>query len=161
MQHIPVTGGCLCGLIRFESKEAPIQGYYCHCTICQKAYGGLFSATVRVPGSGFKFTKGEPKYYRATNFAKRGFCAKCGSPMPFFYEGISDVWIKIGSLDHPDDWAMTKNASWGRSEHIHTDSKVAWEEITDGLPQSIGTANVLLKTAQEHVSREHSAIGGS
>jgi hypothetical protein len=152
-QHIPVTGGCLCGLTRFESKEVPFQGYFCHCTICQRAYGGLFSATLRVPGSGFRFTKGEPKYYRATNFAKRGFCANCGSPMPFFYEGISDVWIKIGSLDHPEDWPMTKDAPWGHSEHIHVDTRVAWERISDGLPESTSTSNMLLKVAEEHVAK--------
>src|SRR5215470_237391 len=94
-QHLPLTGGCLCGAIRFESADPPTHGYFCHCTTCQKAYGGLFSATLRVPGSGFRFTKGTPKYFRATQVAKRGFCAECGSPMPFFYEGNSDVWIKI------------------------------------------------------------------
>jgi hypothetical protein len=42
-QGVPVTGGCLCSAIRFESDEAPVQGFFCHCTMCQKAYGGLFS----------------------------------------------------------------------------------------------------------------------
>ena len=152
-QYRPLIGGCLCGAIRFESKEPPTAGYYCHCTTCQRAYGGLFSATVRVPGSGFKFTKGEPKHYRATNAAKRGFCAECGSPMPFFYEGNPDVWIKIGTLDHPEDWPMTKDASWGLSEHIHADEKIPWEQISDGLPQSAGTSNELVKAAKDYVIR--------
>lgn len=152
-QHRPLLGGCLCGAVRFESKEPPTRGYYCHCTKCQKAYGGLFSATVRVPGSGFRFTKGNPKYYRATTVAKRGFCAECGSPMPFFYEGNPDVWIKIGTLDHPEDWPMTKDASWGPSEHIHADDKISWEQIGDALPQSAGTSNDLLKAAEDHIAR--------
>lgn len=29
-QHIPVMGGCLCGAVRYESKEPPTEGYYCH-----------------------------------------------------------------------------------------------------------------------------------
>src|SRR5262249_34480838 len=95
--HLPVTGGCLCGAVRFEAKQPPMGGYFCHCTLCQKAYGGLFSATLRFPGSSFGFTKGEPKYYRATNFAKRGFCAECGTPLPFFFDATKDVWIKIGT----------------------------------------------------------------
>jgi hypothetical protein len=136
-KHIPVTGGCLCGAIRFECTDPPTEGYYCHCRICQRAYGGLFSATLSFPGSGFRFTKGEPKCYRATTLAKRGFCADCGSPMPFFYEGNSNVWVKIGSLDHPEHWPMTKDAPWGASSHWHTDTKIAWEAISDGLPQPI------------------------
>ena len=49
--RVPVTGGCLCNAVRFESKEAPTQGFFCHCRICQKAYGGLFSATVTFSGA--------------------------------------------------------------------------------------------------------------
>lgn len=157
-EHFPLTGGCLCGAIRFESVHPPTQGYFCHCKNCQKAYGGLFSATVRVPGSGFKFTTGDPKYYKATIFAKRSFCAECGSPMPFFYEGHPDVWIKIGTLDHPEDWPMTKDASWGPSEHIHTDTRTPWEQIDDGLPQSFGTSNMLLKAAEEYAAKASKAI---
>lgn len=152
MPHVPVTGGCLCGAVRYESKEAPTQGYYCHCTICRKSYGGLFSATVTFSGAGFAFTKGEPKYYRASSFAKRGFCADCGSPVAFLYEGNSNVWIKIGSLDHPEDWPMTRDASWGRSMHAHVDTKVPWYEIADGLPQS-ASAWSELEAAKEHLGR--------
>jgi hypothetical protein len=44
--------------------------------------------------------------------------------MVFFYEGNPRVWIKIGSLDHPEDWPMTKDAAWGRSIHAHTDTHI-------------------------------------
>jgi hypothetical protein len=72
--------------------------------------------------------------------------------MPFFYEGNSDVWIKIGTLDRPEDWPMTKDASWGHSEHIHTDTKIPWEQISDGLASSPGSLNILLKAAEEFVA---------
>jgi len=73
--------------------------------------------------------------------------------MTFSYEGISDVWIMIGSLDHPEDWPMTKDASWGHSHHGQVDFKVPWEEINDGLPQLTGASNATLKAAQEHVAK--------
>lgn len=151
-QHIPVTGGCLCGAVRYESKEPPIRGFYCHCTICQKNYGGLFQATVQFSGSVVQFTKGELKYYRASNFAKRGFCAECGSPIVFLYEGNPHVWILIGSLDHREDWPFTKDASWGRSEHWYIETKVPWYEIGDGLPQKPSESAVVMKAAKEHVA---------
>jgi hypothetical protein len=150
--HIPVTGGCLCGAVRYESKAAPTQGYYCHCTICQKNYGGLFSVTLRVPGVAFRFIKGELKFYRASSFARRGFCSDCGSPVAFFADGIADVWVKVGSLDHPEDWPMAKDASWGQSAHWHTDTKIPWYEISDGLPRPTSTLEELLKAGKEHVA---------
>ena len=42
----PITGGCLCGAVRYESTESPVNGGYCHCRMCQKASGGLFTAWV-------------------------------------------------------------------------------------------------------------------
>src|SRR4029450_10007528 len=99
IQNIPVAGGCLCGAVRYESKEPPIRGYICHCTMCRRNYGGFFGATVRFPGSAFKLTKGRLRAYAATKFAKRCFCADCG-PVAYFYAGNPDVWIYVGSLDH-------------------------------------------------------------
>ena len=145
MQHVPVTGGCLCGAVRYESKAPPSEGYYCHCTICRRSYGSLFSATLRVPGAAFRLTKGDLKFYHASSFARRGFCANCGAPVAFFADGVADVWIKVGSLDHPEDWPMTKDASWGRSAHWHTDTRIPWYEIRDGLPQPTKTLDALLK----------------
>ena len=133
--HIPVTGGCLCGAVRYESRDPPVLGCFCHCTLCQKNYGGLFQATLKFTGSGFRYTSGEPKYYRSSVFAKRGFCAECGSPIAFLYEGNPDLWVLIGSLDHPADWPLRKEAAWGQSNHWHIESKVPWYEISDGLPQ--------------------------
>jgi hypothetical protein len=152
-QHIPITGGCLCGAVRYEPKEPPTQGYYCHCTLCRRNYGGLPAAMVSFPGSAIRFTKGELKHYSATSFASRGFCANCGSPVTFSYEGNPTVWILMGSLDHPQDWPMTKGATWGPSAHWYTDTKIPWYEISDGLPVRPNESAVLRKAAEEYVAR--------
>ena len=149
IQRVPVTGGCLCGAARYESKKPPIRGYICHCTMCRRNCGGFFGATVRFPGAAFVLTKGELKPYAASRFAKRCFCSDCGAPVAYFYAGNSDVWIYVGSLDHPEDWPMTKDALWGPSAHWHTDTKIAWYTIIDGLPQPASTLDGLLRTGKE------------
>ena len=153
-QHIPVTGGCLCGAVRYESQEPPIEGYYCHCTMCQKHYGSLFGATVKFSKTALRFTKGQPAYYRSSVVAQRGFCSTCGSPIAFLYDALPDVWISIGSLDHPNNWPLTKHASWGQTIHLQVDSKVSWLHIDDGLPQSTGGP---LRAAAEASSARNSA----
>lgn len=65
----------------------------------------------------------------------RGFCAECGSPIVFQYEGNSNLWILVGSLDYPTDWPMRKDEPWGQVNHWYIESKVSWYEINDGLPQ--------------------------
>ena len=134
-QHVPVTGGCLCGAVRYEAKDPPVQGFFCHCSTCRKSYGGLFQVTLKFNGQSFQITRGELRYYCSSDFAKRGYCAGCGSPIVFLYEGNPNVWVLVGSLDHPEDWPLTKEAPWGHSGHCYVETKVSWYEITDGLPQ--------------------------
>jgi hypothetical protein len=151
MPHVPITGGCLCGAVRYESKKPPMHGYICHCTMCRRNVGGIFGATLRFPGSAFKLTKGGLKAFAASEFAKRCFCTDCGAPVAYFYAGNPDVWIYVGSLDHPEDWPMTKDASWGISEHVYVDEKIPWYEIGDGLAQLTSASKTLLSAAQAYV----------
>lgn len=150
-EHFPVTGGCLCGTVRYESKQPPIRGYICHCTMCRRNTGGFFGATLRFPGTAFALTRGELRPYAASKFAKRCFCADCGAPVAYFYEGNPDVWIYIGSLDNPEDWPMTEDAAWGPTDHVYVDEKVPWYEVSDGLAQRTSQANALLTAAKAYI----------
>lgn len=129
---IKITGGCLCGAVRYEATEEPVNGGYCHCSLCQKISGGFHTVMIKFPNSGFSFTKGEPSYYHTSELQKRGFCAGCGSSIVGVYEGDSNVFIAIGSLDHPENWSMDREGWWG---HIYVADKIPWETIADGLPQ--------------------------
>ena len=153
--HVPMTGGCLCGAVRYESKAAPTEGFYCHCRICQNFFGSLFGAFVRVARSSFAFTKGMPAFYRSSDVARRGFCESCGSPMVFVYDNAdSDFWVSAGSLDHPEDWPLTKSAAWGPVVHGHVDSKISWQEIDDGLPQRTGQTALYRQEAERLLGRK-------
>jgi hypothetical protein len=121
--------------------------------MCQKNYGGLYQATVRLAGGGFAFTKGKPKYYRSSAFGRRGFCPDCGSPIAFVYEDNPDFWILVGSLDHPEDRPLTKEATWGVVEHVCVESKAPLYSISDGLRQK-RTDEVVTRTAAiDHTDR--------
>ena len=102
---------------------------------CRKSSGSVFQASFQFLRSDFQFTQGEPSYYRATPFARRGFCPGCGSPLVFEYDGTPEVWVPIGSLDDPEDWPLIKDANWGETVHYHVDSKVPWLKIDDCLNQ--------------------------
>jgi hypothetical protein len=132
--HLPVTGGCLCSAVRYEAAELPLLGCYCHCRMCQKNYG-LVQATLKFAGTALRYTRGEPTYYRSSSYGRRGFCVACGSPIVFLYEGNPNAWILVGSLDHPQDWPLAKDASWGLSKHWFIEDKIPWYIVSDGLPQ--------------------------
>ncbi|MCP4899300.1 MAG: GFA family protein [bacterium] len=140
--HVPVTGGCLCGAIRYESTEAPELVGFCHCRMCQKATGGLFLIFADFEADAFKFTRGEPRYYRSSEIATRGFCPDCGTPVTFQYDGDAGPAVGVGTLDHPEDWPPT----W---EHSGIESKVPWYEISDDLPQTTTEESGFLKDARD------------
>ena len=143
-ETLPITGGCLCGAIRYQSTEPPNWVGYCHCRMCQKAYGALFGLFAVFPASGFHYTLGTPIYHRSSPYAQRGFCSDCGTPMDYLYEGSDNVGIMIGTLDHPEDWPPDHG-------HNGMESAVPWHVIGDDLPQWRTEDSELLKSARGHV----------
>lgn len=58
---LPITGGCLCGAVRFEATEPPSWVAHCHCRMCQKGYGhpsGIFVGFHGAQKEAFRFTRG-------------------------------------------------------------------------------------------------------
>jgi len=130
MGDTKITGGCLCGAVRYEVSQLPDEDIgYCHCRMCQKALGGLFGCFVIFTGAEqtktFQFTRGEPKLYRSSARAERGFCAECGTPLLF--RDTKAVAVTMGSLDHPEDFTP--------KSHSGIESQVPWLKIDDELPR--------------------------
>jgi hypothetical protein len=93
----PYTGGCQCGAVRFRAESLG-RPSICHCRMCQKAVGGFYGAFVT--GRGVEWTRGRPKHFASSNLARRGFCAECGTPLTYEYEG-GGIELAIGALDRP------------------------------------------------------------
>jgi hypothetical protein len=122
-----VTGGCLCGAIRYESDQPPYEAGYCHCRTCQKGLGNLFGAWVFIKHSDFRFISGEPAWYESSETAKRGFCMNCGSPIAFQSKRADHVAIWLGTLDDP--------VSFEPQAHWWTTTKIPWVDIHAKLPE--------------------------
>lgn len=81
---LPITGGCLCGKVRYEINAQPLSTANCHCRTCQKAVGAPYFAALFVPAEALKIT-GEYKEYASIaasgNTMFRGFCPECGTSL--------------------------------------------------------------------------------
>lgn len=131
--NLPITGGCVCGAVRYQCDAKPIATLKCHCRDCQRLSGSPHVCAVLLPRSAFSFSKGKPKYHCTTSeqggLHRRGFCAECGSRLtggedPEGTNGF--VGVTVGSLDDPS-WFQPQMELW-------TCDALTWDRPGEGVP---------------------------
>ncbi|MBX4911507.1 MULTISPECIES: GFA family protein [Rhizobium] len=116
------TGGCQCGAVRFRISGQLGRPSICHCRMCQKQFGGFFSALVTAPEEGMEWTRGEPSYFQSSVNIDRGFCSNCGTPMTYRHPG--GLELAIGTFDDRSDLAP--------QIQVNYEARLPWvEEIFD------------------------------
>ena len=93
------TGGCQCGAVRFQVRGELKDASICHCRMCQKAFGAYYAPLVSTRGANLSWTRGRPKTFRSSNYATRGFCVDCGTPLTF--EAPDGIALAAGAFDDP------------------------------------------------------------
>jgi hypothetical protein len=100
---VKISGGCLCGALRYEAEGEPLYAGHCYCTDCQKASGSGFIPFMGFAASALRFSGPiRPFVSPAANGgdATRNFCPTCNSLVFGGVVGESDSFtIYAGSLD--------------------------------------------------------------
>jgi hypothetical protein len=120
-----LTGGCLCGRVRYEAKTDQREGYYCHCRMCQRAFGNTRAAFINLRKAEVRWLA-PPAQYASSKIARRGFCPHCGTPLSFEYLDSERMDLAVGSLDDP---SAVKPVS-----HFAIETRVNNWHCDDGLP---------------------------
>lgn len=125
-----LSGGCLCGAVRYSvAAESPLP-VVCHCTHCQKQSGSAFSYALVVPTSALSVS-GALKTYRDVGSSGmevlRKFCPECGSAILSEMAALPGMTaIKAGTLD--EDYGLAPVF------HAWCDSALPWVNLPDGVP---------------------------
>ena len=101
-----ISGGCLCGAVRFTVEDKPIIGRACWCTVCQKlglggpAVGAAFkTGTLKIDGTLTDYVSTAD----SGNRMHRRFCPVCGTHLFSGSESRPQlVFIRAGALDDPE-----------------------------------------------------------
>lgn len=129
-----ITGGCLCGGVRYEVRGRFLRAGHCHCERCRRHSGGAVGTQGRVRREDFRLVSGEDlvRVYRpAEDAAVKAFCSRCGSSL---FGGTwpdgPEVSIRLGTVDGDP----------GIRPQVRTfvDSRAPWDVITDDLPRFPG-----------------------
>ena len=147
MTTLALTGGCLCGSVRFEARPDKAEGYYCHCRMCQLAVGNTRAAFINLRKSQVTWTAAAPTFYASSKMAQRGFCNQCGTPLCFEYLDSEHMDLSIGSFDEP--------AAIKPTLHFAVESRIAAWHAEDGL------RGQRLDEFQKITDRWKAAYGGS
>lgn len=104
-----LTGGCLCGAVRYSLAGAPLARGLCHCRDCQRASGSGHVPWIAAPRAALAVV-GTTSSYATTGGSgrptTRHFCPACGSLLygvPEMAEGV--VTVYAGGLDDPSAFA--------------------------------------------------------
>jgi hypothetical protein len=127
-----LTGGCLCGAIRYTVSVPITELRACHCTHCQKASGAGGSVNAVIPTAALAITQGTPKRFAAKADSGRTlyrfFCGDCGSPLYSQRATTPETSVlRAGTLDEAGDMRITA--------HIWTKSARSWSYIDPAAKQ--------------------------
>ena len=124
-----ITGGCLCGAVRYEARGEPAYAGYCYCNDCRRALGSGSIGFIGFPASTVTITgRALTHSHRLSDgrVADRNHCAACGS---LVYGGIvgrvDSHTIYAGSLDDP--------SRFNPKMAIFVREKAPWVTIPPGL----------------------------
>jgi hypothetical protein len=120
-----ITGGCLCGKIRYTANTDPLFVGVCHCRDCQKFTGSAFATVVGLRKSAVMMTGSLRGFTKRGDSGKpivRLFCPECGSSVMDEAEMMpSVVMIAAGTLD---------DATWVKpTTQVYCSSSQTWVEL--------------------------------
>ena len=123
-----LTGGCLCGAIRYRANGEPRATSLCHCRSCRLATGGPSLAWAVFDADRVEIVQGRLAIHISSPGIERGFCAHCGTSLSYRRAdrpGLFD--ITTASLDDPE--------ACPPAVEIWTGERLCWEAANPDLPQ--------------------------
>ncbi len=98
-----LSGGCLCGDIRYTAAPREHKFLACHCAMCRRWTSGPLLAVHC--GRKVQF-EDETRLgvYRSSEWAERLFCRNCGTSIAYRLTGSGHVSLSIETLDDSADF---------------------------------------------------------
>ena len=124
-----MSGGCLCGAVRFTAAPRDPHVGACHCGMCRRWSAGPFLAlecggTVKVEDTT------QLGVYRSSEWAERCFCKRCGTPLFYRLVGKDFYAVSAEAFDDKTGFAFTSQ--------IFVDEKPAYYDFANKTKNMTG-----------------------
>jgi hypothetical protein len=126
---VSLTGGCLCGGVRYRIDGDCRDIICCHCENCRRTHGHVAAYTA-LDQSALTLVSAHTLqwFHDASPDTYRGFCNRCGASL--FWDardGGKRISVAAGSLDD--------SGSLQTIGHVFVAEAGSYYEISDGLPR--------------------------
>lgn len=133
-----LSGGCLCGGVRYRIDGKYRDVICCHCENCRRTHGHIAAYTALQRSDLILDSEQTLQWYHdASPDTWRGFCNRCGASL--FWDardGCARISVAAGSLDDSRDLKTIG--------HVFVSEAGNYYEIDDGLPRfQTGNAGAL------------------
>jgi len=124
---VRLSGGCLCGSIRYTILQQPILAYTCNCRFCQKDTGTAYRSALAILNENVELIgKSFSVYtYKSVEHGRelyKNFCPDCGTTISLKTERFPERQvIMIGTLDDPSQIEL--------STHMFAEEALDWVEF--------------------------------
>ena len=124
---VKLSGGCLCGSIRYTILQQPILAYTCNCRFCQKDTGTAYRSALAVLNENVELIGRDFSVYTYKSVEHgrelyKNFCPDCGTTISLKTERFPERQvIMIGTLDDPSQIEL--------STHMFAEEAFDWVEF--------------------------------
>jgi hypothetical protein len=130
-----ISGGCLCGAVKFEVENDFKRFYFCHCQQCRKITGSAHASNLFARPDAITWITGE-QHKKQFNYPDRDFtvvfCSECGSGLPFVTKSGKALLVPAGSLDSEPNIQPNNNIFWAERAAWYDNGKLA--TTCEGFP---------------------------
>ena len=101
-----LSGGCLCGAVRFAAVPHEMSMNVCHCSMCRKWTAGVFMS---VHCDRVDIVDGKALgIYPSSEWAERVFCKTCGTSLFWRMPGKREAAVSLSAFDDASAFAFTE-----------------------------------------------------
>ena len=124
---VKLSGGCLCGSIRYTILQQPILAYTCNCRFCQKDTGTAYRSALAILNENVELIGKDISVYTYKSVEHgrelyKNFCPNCGTTISLKTERFPERQvIMIGTLDDPSQIEL--------STHMFAEEAFDWVEF--------------------------------
>ena len=124
---VKLSGGCLCGSIRYTILQQPILAYTCNCRFCQKDTGTAYRSALAILNENVELIGRDFSVYTYKSVEHgrelyKNFCPDCGTTISLKTERFPERQvIMIGTLDDPSQIDL--------STHMFAEEAFDWVEF--------------------------------